>query len=264
MSAEPSPLQDGVDASRAAAGNGSARLCEWCDAPIPPNMRADARFHSKECRQWAFRLRRRRETRASWERGGLRFCYADPPYPGTARKFYRDEPTYAGEVDHAKLVAELVAGGWDGWALSTSARALRDVLPLCPAGARVCVWIHQFAPPKGTHGLHACWEPLIVVGGRQAPPGRRDYLVAHAARSGGDLVGRKPIAFWVWLFDCLGMRPGDSLADRFPGTDIGRRAWRELSRMEGGDASPLEAGVRSEGVASYTDPGSAEAAELNA
>jgi hypothetical protein len=72
----------------------------------------------------------------------MRIADADPPYPGLSRKYYRDEPTYAGEVDHAALVARLVAG-YDGWALSTSAAALQNLLPLCPAGIRVCgVSIH--------------------------------------------------------------------------------------------------------------------------
>ncbi len=58
------------------------------------------------------------------------FAYADPPYPGTAAKYYRLEPTYAGEVDHRALVASLLQERYAGWALSTSSKALRDVLPL--------------------------------------------------------------------------------------------------------------------------------------
>jgi len=49
------------------------------------------------------------------------------------------------------------------------------------------------------------------------------------ARFGGELPGRKPIAFCAWLFDCLGMVPGDTLDDLFPGTGIVARAWGELS-----------------------------------
>jgi len=43
-----------------------------------------------------------------------RIAYADPPFPGMARKYYQHEPTYAGEVDHRALLAELVT--FDGWA----------------------------------------------------------------------------------------------------------------------------------------------------
>lgn len=158
------------------------------------------------------------------------FAYADPPYPGLARRYYRDQPSYAGEVDHAALIASLEASGYAGWALSTGAYALRDVLPLCPPGARVCAWVKPHGPHPQTYGLHNCWEPLIVVRGRQRRPGKRDWLSALPARGGGDLPGRKPIAFCVWLFECLGMQPGDELVDLFPGSGVVSRSWDELSR----------------------------------
>lgn len=157
------------------------------------------------------------------------FAYADPPYPGLARKYYRNEPSYRGEVDHRELVASLTAAGYAGWALSSSAAALRDVLPLCPAGARVGAWVKPIGVPPATYGAHSTWEPVIVVGGRKRRPGIRDWLRAQPARGGGSLPGRKPIAFCAWLFDMLGMVPGDELVDLFPGTGVVTRAWEELS-----------------------------------
>lgn len=66
----------------------------------------------------------------------------------------------------------------------------------------------------------------------------RDWLLARPARLGGsDLPGRKPIAFWAWLFDLLGMVPGDTFDDLFPGTGTGARAWAHLSAAAAGDAS---------------------------
>lgn len=170
----------------------------------------------------------------------MRMAYADPPYPGLSSKYYRDEPTFAGEVDHAALIASLTAANYDGWALSTSSRSLRDVLPLCPAGARVCAWVKPIGVPAATRGIHSTWEPLIVVGGRQLPPGRRDWLSAQPARFGGTLPGRKPSAFCAWLFDLLGLQPGDTLDDLFPGTGVVSRAWASLTptAAPGGDASP--------------------------
>lgn len=219
----------------------------------------------------------------------MAFAYADPPYPGTAKKYYGDQPTYAGEVDHAKLIGELEARrlcpfknkndrqcrklpghdgdhyepgcnfGWknfervpiDGWALSTSAAALRDLLPLCPDGARVCAWVKPHGVSGKTFGLHNAWEPLIVVGGRRKRGGVRDWLRAMPARFGGELPGRKPIAFCAWLFDCLGMVPGDTLDDLFPGTGIVSRAWGELaSRKYSRDVS-----VGADADASLVDEG---------
>jgi hypothetical protein len=150
-------------------------------------------------------------------------AYADPPYPGFARKLYDRE-----EVDHQALVERLVT--YDGWALSTSARSLSDVLALCPKEVRVCAWVKPIGAMPSTYGLHSTWEPLIVVAGRRLRPGTRDWLAAQPARLNGVLIGRKPLAFCAWLFECLGMLPGDSLDDLFPGTGIVGRSWRVVGR----------------------------------
>lgn len=225
----------------AVAGGSRKRICRWCHLEIPASVRKDAKACSQKCRQTAWRLGRRLSTgdvslRTS-ATGPLRFAYADPPYPGTAKRFYGKESTYDGEVDHFKLISDLTAydrtrdsAAYDGWALSTSVRALRGLLPLCPPEARVCAWVKPGGTPPATYGLHGSWEALIVVPGRLLRPGHRDWLRAHPARLGGTLPGRKPLAFCAWLFQCLGMLPGDELVDLFPGTGIVGRAWAEVSR----------------------------------
>ena len=213
------------------------RLCDWCRKVVLADVRA--RFCSRRCRQTAHRLRRRAALGDASPVPSARFAYADPPYPGLAARYYRHEPTFAGEVNHRALIASLEASGYAGWALSTSSKALRDVLPLCPAGARVCAWVKPIGVPPRTRGIHSTWEPVIVVGGRQRPPGVRDWLRATPARGGGEtLMGRKPLSFCAWLFDLLGMQPGDELVDLFPGTGIVGRAWAELSRGAPTDVSP--------------------------
>lgn len=167
----------------------------------------------------------------------MSFAYADPPYPGLAKKYYSDQPSFAGEVDHRALIASLEASAYDGWALSTSAAALRDVLPLCPSGARVTAWVKPIGASPRTFGIHNTWEPLIVVRGRALRGGVRDWLRAQPARFGGSLPGRKPLSFCAWLFDLLGMVRGDTLDDLFPGSGVITRAWRSVSPMEGNDAS---------------------------
>lgn len=216
------------------------RACAWCRELLSAT-RTDARFCCRRCRQAAFRLRRRRTTEAAAARPMV-FAYADPPYPGLSSKYYRDEPSFLGEVDHAALIASLEAFGYAGWALSTGAYALRELLPLCPPGARVCAWVKPIGVSSKTFGLHNTWEPLVVVGGRRRQPGLRDWLRAHPARGGGELPGRKPIAFCAWLFDCLGMLPGDELVDLFPGTGIVSRAWAELSAGPAGYPSQRSSG----------------------
>ena len=62
----------------------------------------------------------------------MRFAYADPPYPGQARRHYKHHPDFDGEVDHGALIERLMDEFPDGWALSTSESALKDVLELVP------------------------------------------------------------------------------------------------------------------------------------
>lgn len=198
--------------------------CRWCGARLSSSR---AKTCSRRCRQAVWRLERRAALELADEQPG-RFAYADPPYPGYARRCYGDQPSYAGEVDHGELVASLVDGGYTGWALSTSARSLGDVLALCPGDVRVCAWVKPYGVSSRARGLASAWEPLIVWAGRQRPPGVRDWLRAMPARGEGDLIGRKPQAFCAWLFRVLGMRPGDQLADLFPGSGIVGRSWAAL------------------------------------
>jgi hypothetical protein len=149
----------------------------------------------------------------------------DPPYPGKAG-YYPERQ----EVDHASLLEQLLAGGWDGWALSTSAAALRDVLPMCPASTRVAVWRRQHRPTRSRRPLSA-WEPLIVCGGRELPTDAPQTVLDHLDYRGrydsfpGALVGMKPPEFAVWMFAQLGAQPGDELVDLFPGSGAVGRAW---------------------------------------
>jgi hypothetical protein len=214
------------------------KRCRWCRSELSLDCRNDTLSCGRKCRQAAFRLRR---ARATTEAVGspLTFAYADPPYPGRAKRYYRDE-----EVDHRALIAQLQELAPAGWALSTAEDSLRALLPLCPPPplSRVCAWVKPIGPCPRTYGLHGCWEPLIVVGGRRRRPGKRNWLRAQPARGGGSLPGRKPQAFCLWLFECLGMQPGDTLLDLFPGTGIVGRSWALLSSRssatDGGEVSP--------------------------
>jgi hypothetical protein len=159
----------------------------------------------------------------------VKFAYADPPYPGCAH-LYRAHPDFAGEVDHAELVARLVREYPDGWALSTSAPALRDVLNLCPREARVMPWVKPFASFKPGVGVAFAWEPVIVMGGRKRTreqPTARDWVAANITLKRG-LTGAKPRTFCLWLFDVLGLQPDDEFHDLFPGSGAVWIAWQEF------------------------------------
>ena len=124
--------------------------------------------------------------------------------------------------------------GPDGWALSTSAMALQQVLALCPPGVPVCSWHRAVRPTRSNRPISA-WEPLIVSGGRELPTPRpqqiRDALAygGRYRRYPGALVGMKPPQFAAWMFVQLGARPGDQLVDLYPGSGAVGGAWRRYS-----------------------------------
>jgi hypothetical protein len=160
----------------------------------------------------------------------VRFAYADPPYPGQSKHWYENHPDYAGEVDHAELIGRLCREYPDGWALSTSAAALRDVLILCPPDVHVAVWhVTNAEPPGGRKGQwHLCWEPVIVRGGRkQGEMPIRNLLTCSSSQGflGATITGQKPAAFCRWVFGLLAARHGDEIDDLFPGSGAVGREW---------------------------------------
>ncbi len=243
----------------------TALLCPWCrERPLSSPRQA---WCSKTCRQSAFRLRKRRGVSSGpGATPGLLFAYADPPYVGLAH-YYADQPSYGGEVDHRALIAQLTARtDLAGWALSCSGASLRELLPMMPAHTRVCPWVKPIGVPRATLGLHNTWEALCVVGGRAREPGMRDWLSAQPARGGGELTGRKPLAFCAFLFDALGMVPGDQLEDLFPGTGIVGRAWASVeASLSAGDQRQLTMFDRVQLLAGASDgnpcPGDASPAD---
>lgn len=161
----------------------------------------------------------------------MRFAYADPPYPEMSRKYYRDHPDFAGEVDHRELVDRLVRDYPDGWALSTSAAATRMVWELCPEGTRLAVWVNGPRKVKSYTALHA-YESVLIYGGRQRErPVVEDLcdVLIYGGRQRshpGALPGMKPAQFCEWVFQLLGATADDDLDDLFPGSGAVARAWR--------------------------------------
>lgn len=207
------------------------RRCLWCRSVVSGSRRRDAKFCSKLCRQASWRFRVCRAELEVTDRPML-FAYADPPYPGKALLY----PEKA-EVDHASLLQRLTENYPDGWALSTSSEALRDVLLLCPPGVRVCAWFKGPRYTKSRRAL-ASWEPLVVSAGRplriDVVQDLRDGLVAvgRFRRFPGAMVGMKPPAFAEWMFRQLGASCGDRLDDLFPGSGAIRRAWARYTGQE--------------------------------
>lgn len=154
----------------------------------------------------------------------LRLAYADPPYLGCAH-LYPEHPD-AGRWDdpaaHAELIAELESG-YDGWALSMSAKSLPALAPFTPAGARIAAWVKPFAAYKRNVRIAYTWEPLMVKPARMSSTTgalvTRDHLSAPIATRRG-LTGAKPEVFCRWVLALLGYLEGDDVTDMFPGTGI--------------------------------------------
>jgi len=234
--------------------------CAWCDGPIPARARRDAIICSKRCRQARQRLTAAvrdtssRSTSAADPRdmsrppaaahdtshragGTRRLAYADPPYPGNA-VYYRDQPDYAGEVDHVELLSRLAT--YDGWAVSTSSRALPLVLSVAVAqglDVRVGAWVRGPRPGAARHPRSA-WEPVVYVPaarGRSVPsrpdPGV-DVLthgVAPLVTLPGRVIRTKPPQFVAWMFNLIGAQPTDTLDDLYPGSGIVGKAWQAFT-----------------------------------
>lgn len=207
------------------------RSCTWCKRPVV-SRRRDATTCSKACRQAQWRFRTAVGRDRSQAGSPRRIGYADPPYPGKARKYYGDHPDFGGEVDHAELVASLAAD-FDTWALSTSASALPDVLALCPPGVRVAAWVKGARARRRVLRPLNSWEPVIYFGARVAEDLhdgslRPDSLVLGVTARRTDpahVTGAKPAGFARWLFELLGAQSGDDFVDLFPGSGGVGRAW---------------------------------------
>ena len=171
----------------------------------------------------------------------MRVAYADPPYPGQAKRHYgKNGDPYQGEVaevDHADLISTLERDFSDGWALSTDARSIRDIWNLCP-DARVGIWVKPFAATKNIRITYA-WEPVLfkVRGGRmerQSVGFLRDWVAAMPpvfVHQGKGVAGQKPLEFCYWLFDILGVGPEDEFVDMFPGSGAVTEAWESWCRQ---------------------------------
>lgn len=176
----------------------------------------------------------------------LRAAIADPPYIGQSYKHYRDHQDYAGEVDHHALVSQLVE--YDAWALCLHAPSLHIVLDICrdhgldlmAGDVRVMAWVKPFAAFKRNVRVAYTWEPVVVRVAQRLDDAKptRDHLRPLKGVDSGErdsveesitlkrgLTGVKPERWSWWMFECMGLRPWDSLDDLFPGSGAVAAAW---------------------------------------
>jgi len=159
----------------------------------------------------------------------MKLGYADPPYIGCAH-LYSDQPDFAGEVDHKRLVNRL-QDEFDGWVLHTSAtvEAIATLAPLLiGTGARWMAWTKPFAAFKRNVSVAYAWEPVIVKAARKPVVSKRlvmrDFIDSSITMKRG-LTGAKPEKVCHWAFEAMGARPEDDLVDLFPGSGAVGRSW---------------------------------------
>ncbi len=177
----------------------------------------------------------------------MRFAYSDPPYLGCGALYAKNHPearVWDDPETHRRLIGRMCADYPDGWALSMASTNLRDLLPMCPADARVAAWTKPFAVYKPNVPVAYTWEPVVFAGGRRRGRNRatvRDHLACSITLKRG-LTGAKPRDFCMWVFDMLGAARGDTLDDLFPGSGAVSAAWAEFTGAPSPlDPTPLEA-----------------------
>jgi hypothetical protein len=165
----------------------------------------------------------------------MKIGYADPPYIGCAH-LYRDQDDYAGEVDHAELVARLESE-FDGWVLHASAtpKSFAVLAPLVEkTDARWMSWVKGFAAFKRNVSVAYAWEPVIVKAARKPVVSKRivmrDWIECPITLRRG-LTGAKPEKVCHWAFEMVGARPDDELHDLFPGTGAVTKAWETWQKL---------------------------------
>ena len=165
----------------------------------------------------------------------MRFAYADPPYFGYAKYYDHPEASVYDTLEgHHMLIERLCREFPDGWALSMTSGNLRDILPICPDSVRVMAWVKPFASFKPSVRVAYAWEPVVISGGRKRPAERdtvRDWLACPITLKRG-LTGAKPEEFCRWIFEVLGMEPGDEFCDLFPGSGAVSRAYAAWHRQQ--------------------------------
>lgn len=176
----------------------------------------------------------------------MRFAFADPPYPGRSHLYRSVDRPDAAEVDHGELIDRLIDEYPHGWALATDSRGLWTVVPLLRerAGsvrARIGIWHFPDASPVGVghpqgRDSRVGWsyEAVVFAGGRGRPGVQiMDHLTApRPDRKTDGFVGQKPKLYTAWVLGLLGVQPGDTVDDLYPGSGAVRAAIDEyLSQM---------------------------------
>ena len=181
----------------------------------------------------------------------LRMAIADPPYLGTAKRFYakegeayekgleyksngNDDAHLWDDVEAHKELLESLQDNFDSFAIAMNVHSLpiylKKVKPSSDSGFRVCSWIKTNSAPSGSR-IRNGWEAVLIYNhptrrSQQSGTRTRDYLIANAPREG--FIGQKPYEWTEWVLELLGYKEGDGIADLFIGSGSVTSALIEL------------------------------------
>ena len=181
----------------------------------------------------------------------LRMAIADPPYLGTAKRFYSTEgegyekgleyksnnnefsQLWDNPDSHKELLESLI-DNFDSFAIAMNVYSLplylKKIKPTANTGFRVCTWIKTNSAPTGSR-IRNGWEPVLIYNhptrrSQQNGTRTKDYLIANAPREG--FIGQKPFEWTEWVTELIGYKEGDKIADLFKGSGAVTSALIEL------------------------------------
>ena len=182
----------------------------------------------------------------------MRFAIADPPYLGSAYRWYgingRAKGNGWGRADqhpeaqiwdnpetHEKL-AEKLLNEFDGFAIALTSHSLSTYLKVIKTerenGIRIMAWIKPASLPSGSR-ITQSFEPVIVKipkerKGRKIGKQMVDYLIKSAPKKG--FVGSKPKEWTYWVLDAMGIQKDDEVVDLFNGSGAVNQAIEEYKK----------------------------------
>lgn len=170
---------------------------------------------------------------------GVKLAYADPPYPGQAKRHYSNDPSgiKAEEVDSVVLLQHL-SENYDGFALSTSEPGLILIMGELPKGylkknkIRIAPWVKMWAHFRPWVDVQYAHEYVLFRTKRAkgSRPSVRDFLICNPSKKKGT-HGAKPPEFNDWILNILGYQKEDTLDDLYPGTGGMSEAIQRFGKM---------------------------------
>jgi hypothetical protein len=160
----------------------------------------------------------------------MKIAYADPPYFGKAKLHYDCD-----EIDFPELIGRL-ENDYDGFALSCNSVDLQVLLPMFKTKIRVGAWVKPWAAIKKNVWPVYAWEPIIFKTPRRKILKHKMILdwIECVPQFNSKIIGQKPLAFSMWLFEALRCHPDDEFVDLYHGSGAVKEAWKIFCRMKRG------------------------------